>query len=237
MLFVHWPASVLATSASLPDWLAGHFIDRFGFATALRIADGVNRLPRRAVRVNVGVTTVAEMTATLERAGVSVRKSRYGISECLVLESTPAGCATLVNRLIGSGRLTMQSEESQLAVHLLDPQPHESVLDVGAGRGVKTGAIAQRRPAALFAIDDDAMKLAALAQEMVRLNFGMVEPVRADATKPYPPAVPAAFDAVLLDAPCTGIGTIGRRADLRWAKSDADPQRLARTQIAILRQW
>jgi 16S rRNA (cytosine967-C5)-methyltransferase len=101
---------------------------------------------------------------------------------------------------------------------------------------VKTGSIAQRRPAALYALDDDSLKLAGLAQEMVRLNFNDVETVKADATKPYPDPVPPTVDAVLVDAPCSGIGTLGRRAELRWAKSETDPPRLARTQRAILAQ-
>jgi 16S rRNA (cytosine967-C5)-methyltransferase len=130
----------------------------------------------------------------------------------------------------------MQSEESQLAVALLDPKPNEVILDVCAGRGVKTGSIAQRRPAALYALDDAPLKLAGLAQEMVRLNLDAVETVRADATKAYPDPVPEAVDAVLLDTPCSGIGTLGRRAELRWAKSETDPPRLARTQAAILQQ-
>ncbi|MDQ6766303.1 MAG: 16S rRNA (cytosine(967)-C(5))-methyltransferase RsmB [Candidatus Eremiobacteraeota bacterium] len=230
------PPSVFGQWASLPDWLALHFTERFGFDRALRIAQGLNRMPRRAVRVNTRIASVAETRAALERAGVVVNNSRYGIEECLVLDTTPAGSAAFINRLIGSGRLSMQSEESQLAVQLLDPQPHESVLDVCAGRGVKTGAIAERRPAMLYALDDDATKLAALAQEMVRLNIETLETVRADATKPYPAVISGAFDAVLVDVPCSGIGTLGRRAELRWVKSDTDPARLARTQAAILRQ-
>ena len=230
------PLSVFADYASLPEWLAAHFIERFGFERALRVAEGVNRPARRAVRVNTRITSGDEMCAALERAGVVVRASRYGIAECLVLETTPPGSLALINKLIGSGRLTVQSEESQLAVELIDPQPGELILDVCAGRGVKTGAIAQRGPTSVYALDDDAAKLAALAQEMVRLSLAAVEIVEADATKPYAEIVPDSFDAVLVDAPCTGIGTIGRRADLRWAKSDADPSRLARTQAAILQQ-
>jgi 16S rRNA (cytosine967-C5)-methyltransferase len=130
----------------------------------------------------------------------------------------------------------MQSEESQLAVQLLDPKPGESVLDVCAGRGVKTGAIVQRGPSRVYALDDDASKLAMLAQEMVRIDGLLPEVVCTDGTRPYSVDVPELFDAVLVDAPCSGIGTIGRRADLRWAKSATDPVRLAPTQIAILRQ-
>jgi len=228
---------VLGSYASLPDWLAGHLIERFGAETALRIADGVNQMPRRAARVNTLVTTVAEMTSKLESAGVDVGPSRYGIPDCLVLARTPPASATMLNRLIRSGRLTMQSEESQLAVHLLDPRPGDTVLDVCAGRGVKTGAIVQRRPTSVHALDDDPTKLAVLAQEMVRIDGLMPEVVCADATRAYTTVnMPASFDAVLVDAPCSGIGTIGRRADLRWAKSSSDPVRLAPTQGAILRQ-
>ncbi len=230
------PLDAVATYASLPDWLASHFVERFGFETALHVFEGVNAAPRRAVRVNTLVTTVAEMTAALERLGLTVSPSRYGIADCLVLEGVAPPSLAMLNRLIGSGRLTMQSEESQLAVHLLDPQESESVLDVCAGRGVKTGAIAQRRPVALVALDDDAAKLAMLAHDMVRLNVSSLETLCADATRAYPQGMPAAFDAVLVDAPCSGIGTIGRRAELRWAKSQTDPSRLARTQAAILQQ-
>lgn len=229
------PPATFADYASLPDWIAEHFLHRFGPERALRIAEGVNRTPRRAVRVNERVATVPETIAALERAGVTVSRSRYGIPECLVLEATPAGSAALLTRLIGSGRLTMQSEESQLAVHLLDPKPGQTVFDVCAGRGVKSGAIAQRG-AQLYAVDDDARKLAALRQEMVRLGIEGVNSIKADASKTYPVGLPAEADLVLIDSPCSGIGTLGRRAELRWSKDAGDPARLARTQRAILRQ-
>ncbi len=224
-----------ADYASLPDWLARHLIERFGFTLALRIAEGFNAMPRRAARVNTRILSVDEAIASLERLGVEVQPSRYNIADCIVFKKTPASASDALNRLIRSGRLTMQSEESQLAVAVLDPKPGETIVDVCAGRGVKTGAIAQRNPQRLMALDDDSRKLAALAQDMVRLRTNSVETLTADATKPFFDQVPAA-DAVLVDAPCSGIGTIGRRAELRWTKSDTDPARLAQTQRAILNQ-
>lgn len=133
-----------ANYASLPDWLAQHFLDRFGFAQALRASVGMIGMPRRATRVNMRIASVGETAAALERVGIVTQPSRYGIADCLVLASIPASAATTLQRMIGSGRLTMQSEESQLTVQLLAPQSGEIVLDVCAGRGVKTGAIAQR---------------------------------------------------------------------------------------------
>ncbi len=228
------PVDVFADYASLPDWIAQHFIARFGFADAMRATQGMNGTPRRAARVNTRIASVGETGDALRRVGIVVRPSRYGIPECLVLASIPASGAGVLQRMIGSGRLTMQSEESQLATQLLDPQPGEVVLDVCAGRGVKTGAIAQR--SSTIALDDDATKLAILQQDMVRLGMENVEVVRANATKKYEVGRPEGFAAILVDAPCSGIGTIGRRADVRWAKDPSDPARLARTQAAILAQ-
>ncbi len=227
---------VFADYASLPDWLAAHFIERFGFDLALRAGEGCNAMPRRAVRVNTRLAPVDDIAETLRRAGVEVASSRYGIAECLVLRSVPASAAMVLQRMIGSGKVTMQSEESQLAAFLLAPKVGEDVLDVCAGRGVKTGAIAMHGPSRVFALDDDPMKLAALQQDMVRLREERVEAIAADATRPYSLDDGHHVDAIIVDAPCSGIGTIGRRADLRWVKQPADPERLSGTQSAILAQ-
>lgn len=225
---------VLANYVSLPDWLAQHFVQRFGFELALKIGDGINAPARRAARVNMRVTTFDEMSETLGRAGITVTRSRYGIANCLVLTHVPTASAPALQRMIRSGRVTMQSEESQLAVALLDPKPGEIVIDVCAGRGVKTGAIAARGPQKVYALDDDADKLALLQNEMVRLGEENVETAVLDATQPHDIGPPEGADAVLVDAPCSGIGTIGRRADLRWVKDANDPARLAATQLKIL---
>jgi 16S rRNA (cytosine967-C5)-methyltransferase len=228
--------AAFANHVSLPDWLSEHFIARFGFDRALQAAEGVNRMPRRAARVNIRSASAEDTADTLRRAGVMLTGSRYGIPECLVLDDIPAVAAPIVQRMIGSGRITMQSEESQLAVHLLAVSAGETVLDVCAGRGLKTGALAMHGPAKVFAVDDDLAKIAVLQQDMVRLREECVEAIIADAAKPYFAGPAEGVDAVLVDAPCSGIGTIGRRPDLRWKKSPDDPQRLSRVQTAILEQ-
>jgi 16S rRNA (cytosine967-C5)-methyltransferase len=228
--------AAFADYVSLPDWIAEHFIARFGFEGALQAAQGANQMPRRAARVNPRVASVEDTIEALSRVGVTVQRSRYGIPECLVLESVPPIAAPVVQRMIGSGRLTMQSEESQLAVYLLSVSRGEIVLDVCAGRGIKTGALALHSPSKVFAVDDDVQKIAVLQQDMVRLGEERVEAIIADATQPYLVDPPEGVDAVLVDAPCSGIGTIGRRPDLRWVKKPDDGERLARTQRAILEQ-
>ncbi|HXM17578.1 MAG TPA: transcription antitermination factor NusB [Candidatus Tumulicola sp.] len=203
------PPSALGLYASLPDWLAEHFIERFGFGSALQIADAINATPRRALRVDTDAAPAG---------------GKYGIPECLIVEDG-----------IADERQIIQSEESQLAVHLLAPKPGETILDACAGRGVKTGMIAARLggKGTIYAIDDDERKL----EHVRRLAAKSPTPIvvmRADAKEPYPDAVPQEVDAALVDAPCSGIGIIGRRADARWRKKADDPIRFSSIQQAIL---
>lgn len=218
------PPSALGLYASLPDWLAEHFIERFGFDSALQIADGINATPRRALRVDTDTTSIEDAKAALLSEGITVAEGKYGIPECLVVEDG-----------IADERLVIQSEESQLAVHLLAPKPGETILDACAGRGVKTGMIAARLAGkgTIYAIDDDERKLAH-ARRLTEKSTTPVVVMRADAKEPYPDAVPQELDAALVDAPCSGIGIIGRRADARWRKKADDPIRFSSIQQAIL---
>jgi 16S rRNA (cytosine967-C5)-methyltransferase len=207
------PPSALGIYASLPEWIAAHFIARFGFDDALRGAEGLNAAPRRAVRMAAG-----------QGPPPGAQPGRYGVPETAIVDSlTDAARAYIV-----------QSEESQLAVHLLDPQPGETIIDVCAGRGIKTGMIAGRLGGRgrIFSVDDDETKLAVLRRDVVRDSGSAV--VRADARLALPDAVPDGADRALVDAPCSGLGVLGRRADARWRKRPDDPARFSPVQRAIL---
>ena len=234
----------LGLYASLPDWIAAHLVDRFGFSTAVAAAEGMNGPPKRALRLRGTEAERAAIVTTLISAGVSLAPSRFGIPECVVIlkaSATPA-----IRDAVARGDAVWQSEESQLAVHLLDPRPGEIVLDVCAGRGVKTGMIAGRlmdgrskdRPlhlgSPLWCVEDDRKKVVALTAVASGAAAGMVHVVETDARAPYPMEVPAQFDAAIVDAPCSGLGVIGRRADARFRKQPTDPARFSAVQKAIL---
>jgi 16S rRNA (cytosine967-C5)-methyltransferase len=223
-------APALGLYASLPDWIAQALIDRFGFEEAVKIADGLLASPRRALRVDTTKWSVADASQALARAGYEATPSPYGIPECLILQGVARGDRRFLEACISDGRLATQSEESQLAVHLLDPREGERILDVCAGRGVKTGGIAARLRGrgAILAVDDDAVKLRALTDASKHFATP-VSVVRADARGEYAPG-DAAMDAALVDAPCSGLGIIGRRADARWRKDPHDPARFAPVQ-------
>lgn len=229
-------AQALGLYASLPDWVAEHFIERLGFETALLAADGINGAPRRALRVDVALQPASSLAAELEAAGARPRTGNYGIPECLVVEAGSANQA--VRAAIVARKASWQSEESQLAVHLLAPQPGETILDVCAGRGVKTMMIARRLggQGAVWSIDDDESKLGFLRTSTSTAGIDNVRAVSGDAREPLPAVVPQNADAAIVDAPCSGLGVIGRRPDARWRKRESDPKRFANVQSQILRQ-
>ena len=226
-------AQALGLHASLPDWIAADLIERFGFETALLAAEGMNGAPRRALRL---VGSAEDRSRTIDEArsaGVAIEERRYDIPECFVIGPGGSGFA---RDAIAARRAVRQSEESQLAVHLLDPRPGEIVIDACCGRGVKTSMIASRLSGngAVWAIDDDERKLAALRASLS--GVAGVNVVKADARDAYPSQVPRQADAALVDAPCSGLGVLGRRPDARWRKREHDPARFAPVQAAVLRR-
>jgi 16S rRNA (cytosine967-C5)-methyltransferase len=137
--------------------------------------------------------------------------------------------------LIESGELVPQSRGSAAVVELLDPQPNEQVLDLCAGPGIKTSHIAARMEdrGAIVAVELDAARAAEVAATIERTGARSVMVVEADATQfelePH-------FDRVLVDAPCSDLGTLASRPDARWRKSPAGIRRLAELQQALLRR-
>ncbi|HZV78641.1 MAG TPA: RsmB/NOP family class I SAM-dependent RNA methyltransferase, partial [Candidatus Binatus sp.] len=228
-------AASLGLYASLPDWIAQSYIDRFGFDEAVKIGAAINGPPRRALRADISRWSDAQARTALEEGGFEAAYGQLGVPECIVLEHASRGDRRMLDSALGDGRLTFQSEESQYAVHLLAPAGGETVLDVCAGRGVKTGAIAARMRGAgrIIAIDDDEKKLKTLATAGERYATP-VSIVRADARTAYDIGDAAGADAALVDAPCSGLGILGRRADARWRKQPGDPARFARVQAQIL---
>jgi len=227
---------VLAIYASLPDWIARHYVERFGFDRALEIADGQNRAPRRALRVNTGRWTADEARRAIRDHGFVDRAGAYGVPECIVIADSTHGDRAWLAQRLSAGDLAAQSEESQFAVHLADPRPGETVLDVCAGRGTKTALVAARLrgEGRIISIDDDESKLHALADSLEGFGLGGVATMALDARQAFPAGVPHEADVALVDVPCSGLGILGRRADARWRKNARDPARFAGVQSAIL---
>ena len=123
-----------------------------------------------------------------------------------------------------------------MAVDVLGPQPGEAILDLCSGRGNKALQIAARLDGqgSLCCIERDARKVAVLEQRFGDAGFAAAV-VTGDASRELL-APDRRFDRVLVDAPCSGIGVVGRHPEARWKKAGEDGERLALTQRAILEQ-
>ncbi len=209
---------------SLPTWIAAQYRRLLG-ATLDEALVGVNQAPQNALRVNVLRSDVASATAAFERRGIPAYPSPF-VEESLIvasgfIEDDPAGA------------YDVQAEAATMPVDLLAPQPGETVLELCSGRGNKSVQIAARMrgEGALVLVERDARKLAVLEPHLARAGVTNAAVVAGDALAL---ASDVRADAVLLDAPCSGTGVIGRHPEARWRKTPTDGARLAQLQAQLL---
>jgi 16S rRNA (cytosine967-C5)-methyltransferase len=219
----------LGTRYSLPNWLVRQWREVFG-ASVERVCTGVNDPPQAAIVVNPLRTTRDALAEELERAGVATQPSPI-VAESLLVEH-PGTLAALHGR--AEGRWWHQSESSAMPVDVLNPQPGEAVLDVCSGRGNKALQIGGRMGAegSLLCIERDPRRAATLAErlETAGVVAGIVNgDAAAELLEPR-----QLFDRILVDAPCSGVGVVGRHPEARWKKAGTDGERLALVQRAIL---
>jgi len=219
----------LATRASLPTWVVEHWRERFGDERVNAIVGGVNAPSPAGVCVDLRVTTVDDARRALDEHGVASTPSAFA---CDVLVLDADASAADVDRL-ASHRWHLHAEAAAFPVDVLDPQPEMRVVELCCGRGNKTLQIASRTRdrGTLLAVDDDARKLAQTAARLDAAGVASVALVAADAT-----AMQATndADAVLLDAPCSGLGILGRQPEARWRKRPDDPVRMASVQRRLI---
>jgi len=140
----------------------------------------------------------------------------------------------VVPELVEAGLLTPQSRGSAAVVEVLDPQPGEHVLDLCAGPGIKTGQIAARMGdrGEVISVESDPERAEEVAAQARRLGLRSVTVVEADAGAGMAPG----FDRVLVDPPCSDLGTLASRPDARWRKSPATIERLVAEQARLLQR-
>ena len=215
----------LGVRFSVPTWVAAQFGRAFDGRREAVLA-GINASPQHAVRVNALRASVVEVRAELAARNVSTRDSDF-VGESLLVESGTVGDDL-------AGRWSVQGEAATMAVDLLAPQPGESVLEFCSGRGNKSVQLAARMrgEGVLTCIEIDPKKVRVLREMLERCDVTNAAIVQGDARTS---ALEVRADAVLLDAPCSGLGILGRHPEARWRKAPEDGARLAELQAALLR--
>jgi len=222
-------AEKLAIETSHPLWLIERWASAFGFAETEALARANNEPAPVSFRFTQRRQDRKQIIEELESQGAQVSPSKIAPDAWRV-----EGAGGAVRKLSRDGLIYLQDEASQLVAHLLGAQPGDRVLDVCAAPGSKTTHLAALAPQALIIAGDlHAHRLRTLNQLAKQQGTDNIAPVACDATQRLPFA-DASFDRVLVDAPCSGTGTLRRNPEIRWRLNAAEIAELSSKQISIL---
>ncbi len=224
-------AKWLALAGSHPRWMVERFIAWFGARAAEALIDANNGSAPSVLRLNLARGKPDELAARLEAEGFQIA-TRGRLPETVVLAAAPPFDAPALRE----GLCHAQSEASQLVARMLAPAAGAIVVDCAAAPGGKATHLAELAGprGTVVALDVNFAGLKKARAVAARLGHPRVFPVRAD-TSAALPLRPASFDFVLLDAPCSGIGTLREHPEIRWRLLPEDFTRLAAVQLAMLR--
>ncbi|MCY3724510.1 MAG: 16S rRNA (cytosine(967)-C(5))-methyltransferase RsmB [Candidatus Poribacteria bacterium] len=234
------PTEHIAFSLSYPTWLVKRWLQTRGVSWTLAFCRASNQTAPLAFRVNTLLTQREEVCQFLEMKGLPASLSKIA----------PDGI-TLKNRTITNfdttGELTLkdilnrkdiyvQDESAMLVAPLLSPEEAGFIVDLCAAPGGKTTHLAHlmRNTGKIIAVDTSAEKIALLQKNCRRVNAHNVETCVMDATKADLAFIKTA-DAVLIDAPCSGFGTLRRHPDIRWNKTLKQVHALREVQYNLLK--
>ena len=235
--------AALARLYGFPQWLADRFINdlgRDGAAVLMQTAQG-----RAPVFLGVNRFAVPEAVRVPEQfaieglsgEGVSVR--RFGVDGCLLAENPAQAVASTA---LHDGLVIVSDAASQLVARLAAPPSERDFLEVGSGRGTKTvllqgNAVALGgRPARIHSVDNRAFKARVLSERVLKLGVPQVRAYTGDATRLEGiEGLPKRFAGVLVDAPCSGLGTLRRHPEERWRVTPEGIDKLSKLQLRLLR--
>jgi 16S rRNA (cytosine967-C5)-methyltransferase len=224
------PLERLAIETSHPRWLLERWAEAFGMEEAAAFARASNEAPPTAFRVVAGRANEQEVLDQLSVAGGRLQESRVAPNAWRV-----EGAGAKLRELARAGKIYLQDEASQLVAHVLDARAGERVLDVCAAPGSKTTHVATRTEDLSLIVAGDLYehRLRTVAEAAARQGVKNLALVAHDAETALP-FLENSFDRVLVDAPCTGTGTLRRNPEIRWRITDRDVLDLSSRQGRIL---
>lgn len=221
-------ASALSVRYSHPEWLVERWLRRFGQGKLIQLLEHNNRTPRVYFRINSPDLTHEALTSAL--ASHSVAFKTHALSDG-ILEVTEGNLHETA--LFCDRRIAVQDAASQLIPHLLDLKPSDVCLDLCGGVGGKTSQIARLKDSqsGVVALDLHWHRLQ-VARRLHSQNWKNLRWVSCDATLPLP--FLRRFDKILVDAPCSGTGTLQRHPEIRWRLRPEQMREFPRLQQALL---
>jgi len=225
------PEGYLSVKYSYPKWLTGKYVGLFGAEFTESLLDAGNSTPELTVRTNTLKVSAAELVGKLKKEDVEAQPGKYA-AEAVIIR-TPVPIAKL--EAFREGLFQVQDESSMLSAKVLAPEPGESVLDACSAPGGKATHIAQlmQDKGTVIARDIHEHKLKLIDDAAARLGIRSIRTELHDAAL-TDTQHEKAFDRVLLDAPCTGLGIIRRKPDIKWARETKDIESITALQSKLI---
>ncbi|MBI2222035.1 MAG: 16S rRNA (cytosine(967)-C(5))-methyltransferase RsmB [Acidobacteria bacterium] len=219
----------LSVALSHPRWLASRWLARHGFDATERWLRFNNSAAPLTLRVNTLKSAAHAAAAGMDAEGITTEAARRAPDALVVRDGNP-----LLSSRFAAGEFIVQDEASQLVALMAGARPGERVLDACASPGGKSVVMAcESDGRAQIVAADVRDKRIALLRETFRRTGVHAHVLQLDLRGPAP--FGANFDCVLVDAPCSGLGTVRRDPDIKWRREEADLPALAGVQVRLLR--
>lgn len=226
------PIQRVSIATSHPEWLVARWVEQFGYEKAKEMCEMNVLAPLQTARINLAKTTIRECIEELDEEGFLIEKS-------LII---PEAIRSLKGNLAASnafkkGYLTIQDESSMLAAYALGAKVNEKILDACAAPGGKSTHIAEKmhNTGVVYSIDLHEHKVKLIQDNAKRLRLGNIKTIVMDSRKVGEQYPEESFDRVLLDAPCSGLGVIRRKPDMKYTKKEEDILQLSAIQEKLLK--
>lgn len=225
------PIAHISISTSHPHWMVARWVNFWGVEETLALCQANNAPPPLCIRVNLKYTERDLVARALEFRCRKIEPSPW-VPECLRLDTTHD--VTKLPGFVG-GLFTVQDEGAMIVPYLLEPKPGEIIIDACAAPGGKTTHVAEltKGEAEVIAVDSHPSRLKLVEENALRLKLFNIKTVLGDWIELAQQFVNRA-DKVLLDVPCSGTGTLRRKVDTRWRKSEEQVGQLADLQLRLL---
>lgn len=225
------PVRYLSVRYSHPEWMVQRWLKRWGMDETEALCKVNNEPAQTWIRTNTLKITREKLQERLTEEGITVELGPR-VPESLCIHNFGA-----IDRLesFKEGLFTVQDESSQLVAHIVAPKPGQRVLDACSAPGGKATHLAQMmdNKGEILAFDIHSHKTELIDQLAFRLGIGIIHVHSGDA-RDLPGVKLCSQNHVLVDAPCSGLGVLRRRADLRWQKAEQDMKNFPPLQLAIL---
>ncbi len=226
------PAEKIALEESHPEWMVKRWLSRYGEEEARAMCRTNNEPPKVSLRVNRLKGGRDALAERLAEAGVETQPSALAPDGLVAVSGGRLGG----HPMFAAGEFSIQDESSMLVARVVAPEAGMRVLDCCAAPGGKTVHMAElmEGKGEVVAADLHEHKEALIRDQANRLGLRNIRTVVSDARRLDEKFPAASFDRILLDAPCSGLGVIGRKPDLKWTKTEGDIAEIAGLQRSIL---